>query len=76
MAEPTADGRAIAAPLAAAAGALFPYLARYRVKLVPRWSLLLVAAATTLALPLAVRRMIDHGFTPSDRPSSPTTSPC
>ncbi|BCG99346.1 ATP-binding cassette domain-containing protein [Mesorhizobium loti] len=45
---------------------LFPYLGRYRKLVVGAVISLTVAAATTLALPLAVRRMIDHGFSASD----------
>ncbi|MBN9221001.1 MAG: ATP-binding cassette domain-containing protein, partial [Mesorhizobium sp.] len=44
---------------------LFPYIGRYRKLVAGALVSLAVAAATTLALPLAVRRMIDHGFTPS-----------
>ena len=45
---------------------LYPYVMRYR-KLVAGAILSLFAAAiTTLTLPLAVRRMIDHGFSNSD----------
>ena len=45
---------------------LFPYLGRYRKMVIGAVISLAVAAATTLALPLAVRRMIDHGFSASD----------
>ncbi|KUM23295.1 ABC transporter [Mesorhizobium loti] len=41
---------------------LFPYITRYRKLAVGAIISLIVAAATTLALPMAVRRMIDHGF--------------
>ncbi|MGP2494259.1 ABC transporter transmembrane domain-containing protein [Mesorhizobium sp. PUT5] len=41
---------------------LFPYIGRYRGLVVGAVVSLTLAAATTLALPLAVRRMIDHGF--------------
>ncbi|MER9654103.1 ABC transporter transmembrane domain-containing protein [Mesorhizobium sp. M0152] len=44
---------------------LFPYIGRYRKMVAGAVISLTVAAVTTLALPLAVRRMIDHGFTPS-----------
>ncbi|TPL48621.1 ATP-binding cassette domain-containing protein [Mesorhizobium sp. B2-4-2] len=44
---------------------LFPYIGRYRTLVAGAVISLIVAAVTTLALPLAVRRMIDHGFTPS-----------
>lgn len=45
---------------------IFPYVLRYPVLLVAALISLTIAAATTLALPLAVRRMIDHGFTSAD----------
>ncbi|MCM2290893.1 ABC transporter transmembrane domain-containing protein [Allorhizobium sp. BGMRC 0089] len=45
---------------------LRPYLARYRGMVLAALFFLIVAAATTLALPLAVRRMIDHGLAVSD----------
>ena len=45
---------------------LFPYLMRYRGKVAAALFFLSLAAATTLTLPLAVRRMIDHGFSGSD----------
>ncbi|AZO52540.1 MULTISPECIES: ABC transporter transmembrane domain-containing protein [unclassified Mesorhizobium] len=44
---------------------LFPYIGRYRKIVAGAVVSLAIAAMTTLALPLAVRRMIDHGFTPS-----------
>jgi ATP-binding cassette, subfamily B, bacterial len=45
---------------------LFPFVLAYRGMLVGALFFLVVAAATMLALPLAVRRMIDHGFSNSD----------
>ena len=45
---------------------LLPYVLRYRRKVVAALFFLALAAATTLALPLAVRRMIDNGFSNSD----------
>ncbi|WP_342588167.1 ABC transporter transmembrane domain-containing protein [Neorhizobium alkalisoli] len=45
---------------------LVPYLARYRPMVAAATFFLVLAAATTLALPLAVRRMVDHGFAFSD----------
>ncbi|HVW55942.1 MAG: ABC transporter [Rhizobiales bacterium 65-79] len=45
---------------------LAPYLARYKAKVAGALFFLVLAAATTLSLPLAVRRMIDRGFTHSD----------
>ncbi|CAD7041172.1 ABC transporter [Pseudorhizobium endolithicum] len=41
---------------------LLPYLSRYRGLVVGALFALVLSAATTLALPLAVRRMMDHGF--------------
>jgi ATP-binding cassette, subfamily B, bacterial len=43
--------------------ALAPYLARYRSKTAAALVALTVASLATLAVPLAVRRMIDFGFT-------------
>ena len=45
---------------------LVPYLSRYRPMVAAATFFLVLAAATTLALPLAVRRMVDHGFAFSD----------
>jgi ATP-binding cassette subfamily B protein len=45
---------------------LMPYVARYRAMAFAAIVFLLVSAATTLSLPIAVRRMIDHGFSSSD----------
>ena len=45
---------------------LFPYILRYRGKVLGALFFLALAAATTLTLPLAVRRMIDHGFSTAD----------
>ncbi len=45
---------------------LAPYVLRYRGQVAAALFFLALAAATTLTLPLAVRRMIDHGFTSSD----------
>jgi ATP-binding cassette, subfamily B, bacterial len=44
--------------------ALAPYIARYRGKALLALVALTVAAITTLLVPVAVRRMIDFGFTP------------
>jgi len=60
-AEPKARGRALR-PLAR----LLPYLSRYRRMVGFATFFLVLAAATTLALPLAVRRMVDHGFASAD----------
>ncbi|KAA0700922.1 ATP-binding cassette domain-containing protein [Neorhizobium sp. P12A] len=45
---------------------LTPYLKRYKRMVAGALIALALAAITSLALPLAVRRMIDHGFTHSD----------
>ncbi|MDH6231128.1 ATP-binding cassette subfamily B protein [Mesorhizobium soli] len=45
---------------------LSPYITRYRGLVVGAGVSLVVAAVTTLTLPIAVRRMIDHGFSNSD----------
>lgn len=45
---------------------MLPYLSRYRGLAIGAAVSLTIAAATTLTLPLAVRRMIDHGFSNSD----------
>jgi ATP-binding cassette subfamily B protein len=44
--------------------ALAPYIARYRGRALLAFISLTVAAVTTLVVPIAVRRMIDFGFTP------------
>jgi ATP-binding cassette subfamily B protein len=45
---------------------LFPYITRYPHLVVGALVFLLLAAITTLTLPMAVRRMIDHGFSAQD----------
>ncbi|PSJ62436.1 ABC transporter transmembrane domain-containing protein [Pseudaminobacter soli (ex Li et al. 2025)] len=45
---------------------LSPYIGRYRGLVVGAGVSLVMAAVTTLTLPIAVRRMIDHGFSNSD----------
>jgi ATP-binding cassette subfamily B protein len=45
---------------------VFPYIGRYRKLVIGAAVSLVAAAVTTLAIPLAVRRMIDHGFSSSD----------
>ncbi len=45
---------------------LLPYLSRYRRLVAGAILFLTLAAMATLALPLAVRRMVDHGFAASD----------
>jgi ATP-binding cassette subfamily B protein len=44
--------------------ALAPYVARYRGRALLALAALIVAALTTLIVPLAVRRLIDFGFSP------------
>jgi len=46
--------------------ALVPFLAPYRLLMAATACALVVAALTTLSLPLATRRMIDNGFTGDD----------
>ena len=41
---------------------LMPYIARYRWQAIAALAALLIAAVTTLIVPIAVRRMIDFGF--------------
>ena len=41
---------------------LFPYILRYRGRALAALAALTVAALTTLIVPIAVRRMIDFGF--------------
>jgi ATP-binding cassette subfamily B protein len=57
-AEAGKEGRASLRPLLA----LKPYLLRYKEAIVAALMALIVSAAATLVLPLAVRRMIDIGF--------------
>lgn len=45
---------------------LFPYIVKYKIQVVLAIFFLLLAAITTLTLPMAVRRVIDNGFTNSD----------
>ena len=44
---------------------LAPYVARYRTRAILALISLTIAAMTTLVVPVAVRRMIDFGFTPN-----------
>ena len=46
---------------------LFPYLGRYPRLILGALVFLTLAAGTTLTLPMAVRRMIDNGFTGGDQ---------
>lgn len=45
---------------------LFPYILKYKPQVALAIFFLLLAAITTLTLPMAVRRVIDHGFSDSD----------
>jgi ATP-binding cassette subfamily B protein len=45
---------------------LFPYLLRYKRLVAGALVSLALAAGTTLTIPLAVRRMVDHGFSSAD----------
>ncbi len=45
---------------------LFPYLMRYPRHVAAAIFFLMLAAGTTLTLPTAVRRMVDHGFSATD----------
>jgi ATP-binding cassette subfamily B protein len=56
---PTAERRVNLRPLAS----LLPYIWRYRLRAVSALGALVVAALTTLIVPIAIRRMIDFGFT-------------
>jgi ATP-binding cassette, subfamily B, bacterial len=58
--EPPAKSRARLRPLMA----LAPYMSRYRGRAALAFVALTIAALTTLLVPVAVRRMIDFGFTP------------
>jgi ATP-binding cassette, subfamily B, bacterial len=60
MARPRLERRSRLRPLAA----LLPYVLRYRGRVAAAFAALLVAALATLAVPLALRRMIDFGFSP------------
>src|ERR1700759_1642511 len=44
--------------------ALWPFAARYRGRIALAFCALLIAAIATLAVPIALRRMIDFGFSP------------
>jgi ATP-binding cassette, subfamily B, bacterial len=46
---------------------MLPYLARHKASVLAALIFLGVAAGTTLLVPLAVRQMIDHGFSAADR---------
>jgi ATP-binding cassette, subfamily B, bacterial len=55
----TTERRVDLRPLAS----LIPYIRRYRWRALSALAALVVAAATTLIVPIAIRRMIDFGFT-------------
>ena len=57
--KPAVERRVIIRPLAS----LLPYVKRYRGRALAALAALIVAALTTLIVPIAVRRMIDFGFT-------------
>lgn len=69
---PVVSARAEAAAAADAAGSrrvklqplrrLAPFVLRYKGRALAAFAALVVAALATLAVPLAVRRMVDHGF--------------
>lgn len=59
--EPSSDAKPRANDLRPLA-ALVPFLMAYRGRLIAALIFLVLAAATTLVVPLAVRRVIDHGF--------------
>jgi ATP-binding cassette subfamily B protein len=61
-AQDTNAGRTTMRPLAR----LFPYMLRYKKLVAGALVFLFLAAVTTLLLPTAVRRLIDHGFSNSD----------
>jgi ATP-binding cassette subfamily B protein len=60
--DPTADSAGQADRSLKPLLALVPYVARYRGRIMAAIGALTVAAMATLAVPLAVRRMIDFGF--------------
>ena len=45
---------------------LWPYALRYKARLAAAFVAMLAATGATLAVPMAVRRMIDHGFGPEN----------
>jgi ATP-binding cassette, subfamily B, bacterial len=61
---PAADAAARRRSLRPLAG-LIPFVARYQGRATAALVALIVAAAATLAVPIAVRRMIDNGFDPA-----------
>ena len=61
-AEETAPGRQPVAAKLQGLGKLWPYIRPYKLSIVLAFISLVVAAGATLSLPVAVRRMIDLGF--------------
>ena len=49
---------------------ILPYLARYKGMVALALIFLVISAATTLALPIAVRRMVERGFSAGDDPNA------
>ncbi|MDV7400104.1 ABC transporter transmembrane domain-containing protein, partial [Arthrospira platensis SPKY1] len=64
MAKPTAERPRAQTPQSLTG--LWPFLSPYRWQLALALLFLLLAAATTLAFPVALRWLIDEGLTPSD----------
>ena len=56
--------------------ALWPYIGRRPGMVAMAFVALVVSAAVMLTVPVAVRRMIDHGFSAPTASSSISTSPC
>ncbi len=54
---------------------LAPFLAPYRVRLVVAFVFLVIAAGSTLVVPLAFRQLIDHGFTATATPVTTVATP-
>lgn len=65
MADPKSQSKPSRAPLKPLR-ALLPYLFKYPKLILGAAVFLLLAAVTTLTLPMAVRRVIDHGFSDQD----------
>ncbi|WP_332060166.1 ABC transporter transmembrane domain-containing protein [Bartonella sp. CB74] len=54
-------------PSFSALSSFFPYILRYRWLIICAFLALFVAALVTLALPIAIRQMLDHGFSASNQ---------
>lgn len=65
-AKPAETGKARSRQNVASLRVLVPYLMRYKGRIAAAFAALVAAASATLALPLAVRRMIDYGFGAED----------